>query len=320
MRRSSILIVTPYGARSNSGNWRTAARWARLLRDRFAAIVQVQPEPQALADADCLIALHARRSHAQVVAWRALHPARPVVVALTGTDLYRDLPGDPQARESLRLADRLIVLQENALAQLPRAAARKARVVYQSAVRLKPTSKPAVRLNAVMVGHLRPEKDPGTALLAWRHLPADLPIGLRLIGAPLDPTLARLVEAQASEDPRIRWVGGMPHAATRQAIKRAHVLIVPSRMEGGANVIVEAVTAGTPVLASRVSGNIGMLGRDYAGYFPVGDAAALAGLLRRCWEDAAFPGTLARQCRARAALFSLAREKASLTRLLRELL
>jgi glycosyltransferase involved in cell wall biosynthesis len=171
-----------------------------------------------------------------------------------------------------------------------------------------------------MVAHLRLEKDPRTALLAWRHLPVDLPIGLRLIGAPLDPVLARFVEGEARAEQRVRWLGPLPHAASRQAIKRAHVLVVPSLMEGGANVIVEAVTAGTPVLASRVSGNIGMLGRDYAGYFPAGDAAALAGLLRRCWEDAAFLRTLARQCRARAALFSPAREKASLTRLLRELL
>jgi putative glycosyltransferase (TIGR04348 family) len=320
MRRSSILIVTPYGALSNSGNWRTAARWARLLRDRFDVIVQVRPEPQALAQADCLVALHARRSHPQIAAWHERRPARPLIVALTGTDLYRDLPDDPQARQSLRWADRLIVLQEDAPAQLPRGVAHKARVVFQSAARLTQAGKPAARLNALMVGHLRLEKDPRTALSAWRHLPADLPIRLRLIGAPLDPALAQLVEARAADERRIRWQGPLPHAATRQAIKRAHVLVVPSLMEGGANVIVEAVTAGTPVLASRISGNIGMLGRDYAGYFPVGDAAALAGLLRRCWEDAAFLHALTRQCRSRAPLFSAARERASLTRVLRELL
>lgn len=283
-------------------------------------IVQVQPQAQSLADADCLIGLHARRSYPQIAAWHERRPARPLIVALTGTDLYKDLPADPQARESLRLADRLIVLQVDALTRLPRGTAHKARVVYQSAARLTPATKPESRINAVMVGHLRPEKDPRTALLAWRELAADLPIGLKLIGAALDPALARLAEAQASAERRIRWLGALPHAATRQAIKRAHVLIVPSLMEGGANVIVEAVTAGTPVLASRVSGNIGMLGGDYAGYFPAGDAAALAALLRRCWGEAAFLRTLARQCRARAALFSPARERASLARLLRELL
>jgi glycosyltransferase involved in cell wall biosynthesis len=170
------------------------------------------------------------------------------------------------------------------------------------------------------VAHLRREKDPCTALFAWRHLPADLPIHLKLIGAPLDPVLARAAKLEAADEPRCRWLGPMPHGATRQAIKRAHVLVIPSLMEGGANVIVEAVTAGTPVLASRMSGNVGMLGRDYAGYFSVGDAPALARLLRRCWEEPAFLRRLTQQCRARAGLFTPARERAALIGILRELL
>lgn len=66
--------------------------------------------------------------------------------------------------------------------------------------------------------------------------------------------------------------------ATAQRIKRAHVLGSGSRMEGGAHVILEAVQSGTPVLASHISGNLGMLGTDYAGYFEVGDDAQLAAL------------------------------------------
>jgi putative glycosyltransferase (TIGR04348 family) len=320
MRRSLIRIVTPYSAQANNGNWRTAARWARLLRDRFRVIVQAQPKAPDLGDGDCLIALHARRSHAQIVAWRERHPDRPLIVVLTGTDLYKDLPRDAQARESLRLADRLIVLQEDAVGHLPRGIRSKARVVHQSAARLKPVTRTTARLNAAMVGHLRAEKDPRTALFAWRHLPRDLPIHLKLIGAPLDPVLARLVALETANERRCQWLGPVPHPTTRQVIKRAHVVIVPSRMEGGANVIVEAVMAGTPVLASRMSGNIGMLGRDYTGYFPVGDAAALAKLLRRCHEEPGLLRALTRQCQARAALFSPARERAALVRLLRELL
>jgi glycosyltransferase involved in cell wall biosynthesis len=104
-------------------------------------------------------------------------------------------------------------------------------------------------------------------------------------------------------------VGGLPHGLTRAAIKRSHLLIHPSILEGGANVIVEAITAATPVVASRMSGNIGMLGADYAGYFPVGDADALVALLRHCAND---PNTLTRlgtACKARAKLFLPAEEK-----------
>lgn len=319
-----VRIVTPYGAAANNGNWRTAARWARLLRGRYRAMVQVdalQGEvPPGDVAADCLIALHARRSYPAIRAWRDRLPQRALIVVLTGTDLYRDLPDDPQARASLQLADRLVLLQEDALRYLPAKIRRKARVVYQSAPALAPADRPASRLNCILVGHLRAEKDPATALRAWSLLPPDLPLHLLHVGAALDPGLAAECEALMARDRRYRWVGARPHAWTRQAIKRAHLLIVPSLMEGGANVIVEAVTAGTAVLASRVSGNVGMLGRDYAGYFPVGEPQALARLVLRCREDPALHRRLARECRARRARFTPARERAALLRVLSEVL
>src|SRR5262249_6268440 len=42
-----------------------------------------------------------------------------------------------------------------------------------------------------------------------------------------------------------------------------------------------------PVLASRISGSVGLLGAKYPGYFPVGDTRALAGLLRQAEGEAA---------------------------------
>ncbi len=94
--------------------------------------------------------------------------------------------------------------------------------------------------------------------------------------------------------------------------------MISSRMEGGANVIVEAVTAGTPVLASRISGNEGMLGTDYAGYYPVGDAVALAALLHRADTDPAYYLLLQTQCAARAPLFAPEREAAGVRSLLEQ--
>jgi putative glycosyltransferase (TIGR04348 family) len=319
-----IRIVTPYGAAANNGNWRTAARWARLLRGRYRIMVQADglPGEAAPADAaaDCLIALHARRSYAAIRAWRDRFPQRALIVVLTGTDLYRDLPDDAQAQASLQLADRLVLLQDDALRHLPAEIRPKARVIYQSAPALAPADRPASRLNCSLVGHLRPEKDPATALRAWSLLARDLPLHLLHVGAALDPGLAAECEALMARDRRYRWVGARPHAWTRQAIKRAHLLIVPSLMEGGANVIVEAVTAGTAVLASRVSGNVGMLGRDYAGYFPVEDAQALAELVLRCRDEPVFLRRLARECRTRRALFTPVRERAALLRMLSEVL
>ena len=68
--------------------------------------------------------------------------------------------------------------------------------------------------------------------------------------------------------------------------------------------------SGVPVLASRIDGNVGLLGADYDGYFPVGDAAALAALARRFCADAAFAARLRAQCAAREPLFRPAAERA----------
>ena len=320
-RAPTLSIVTPFLADANNGNWRTAARWARLLAPDYRGIVQAATDPVA-PDAAALIALHARRSHDAVAAWRAAHPQRPVIVALTGTDLYRDLPaGDAAALASLAGADRLIVLQDDALRHLPSAFRARARVVYQSARRLVPwPAKSATRLHCLLVAHLRPEKDPATAFAAWRPLPRDVDATLTIVGAALDAGLGRAARELAAADPRVAWLGPRPHAWTRQAIKRAHVLLVPSRMEGGANVVVEAVTSGTPVLGSRMSGNVGMLGDDYPGWFAVGDAAGLAALVARAARDRAFLRGLAARCRARAPLFAPAAEARRLKHVVAEAL
>jgi putative glycosyltransferase (TIGR04348 family) len=314
-----VLIVTPYAAAANNGNWRTAARWSRLLRDTHRLIVRTPGEP--LDDADVLIALHARRSHAAVVEWRARHGRRPCVVVLTGTDLYRDVrQRDADALDSLARADRLVVLQEQGVDALPARFRAKARVVYQSAPSLVAVDKALRRLTALFVGHVRPEKDAATFVRAAARLAVRRDIAFDIVGGAREPEARVEIDALLPAAPNVALRGALPHAATRQRIRRAHVLVVPSLMEGGANVIVEAVVAGTPVLASDCAGNIGMLGKRYAGYFPVRDDAALARLVQRCRDEPAFLARLTRQCAARAKLFAPERERAALERLVREVL
>ena len=318
--RPRIAIVSPAAASDNNGNWQTASRWARFLAQRWQ--VQLtgawpeahQPEP------DLLIALHARRSAAALAAFRARHPHKPAILVLTGTDLYRDIDTSAEAQASLARATALVVLQEAGLMRLAPALRAKAHVIYQSAPALRPAPDTRRRqFDACMIGHLRPEKDPQTFMRA-AQLVTDPRLRLLHIGGALDPALAEAARNTEQASPRYRWLGPLTHAATRQRLQRCRAMVIASSMEGGANVIIEAVTSGVPVLASGIDGNRGMLGADYAGYFPVGDAAALARLLDRIAGDPKFDALLRRQCAARAPLFAPAAEQAALCDLVDNLL
>ncbi|MBA4328903.1 MAG: TIGR04348 family glycosyltransferase [Polaromonas sp.] len=305
---SKVVIVSPALREANNGNWHTAQRWARFLSGQHqTTLLDDWPGPGAAA-AGIMVALHARRSAPSIQAWARQNPDKPLVLVLTGTDLYRDIQSDADARLSLALASHLVVLQENGLEALPPALRARTRVIYQSARPLQPARKPRRAFRAVMVGHLRDEKDPLTYLRAAAAA-YPTPMHFEQIGAALQPELAQAAQAAAQSVAGYRWLGNLPRATARQHIKRAHVLVNSSLMEGGAQVIIEAVQSGTAVLASAVSGNIGMLGADYQGYFPAGDDAALAALLQRCATQPAVLARLEQQCRARAHLFSPDLEK-----------
>ncbi|MBP8306411.1 MAG: TIGR04348 family glycosyltransferase [Burkholderiaceae bacterium] len=324
MSRIRIVIVSPALADANNGNWQTARRWQRLLSGRHSARIvrdwtagECGNGVNGCVD-QVMLALHARRSAGAIEAWVRAHAGRGLAVVMTGTDLYRDISIDARARQSLVLAQRIVVLQPEGIGALPADMRAKATVIFQSTSERRTLPKSARQLKVVMVGHLRDEKDPLTLMAAARALRDEPGIAIDHIGAPLDPELGRAAQDTAAACPRYRWLGGLPHEATRRHIQRAHLLVNASRMEGGAHVVMEAVRSGTPVLASRISGNVGMLGDDYDGYFELGDSDGLAALLRRCRSEQALPEPsrlltrLRAQCARRASLFSPDGERAAL--------
>ena len=315
--RKRILIVSPALARANNGNWQTASRWARFLRSAYEVAVTDAWRPGD-STPDLLIALHARRSAAALAAFTEHHPDKPALLVLTGTDVYRDIHDSQEAQASLQRTTALVVLQDDAINQLPAELRTRTHVIYQSAPALRPWRPPARRryLDVCMIGHLRDEKDPLTFIRAAAHL-AHPAVRLLHIGGALDPALG---EAAMQAGPPYRWLGPLPHAEARQRLKRCHAMALTSKMEGGANVIIEAVTCGVPVFASDIGGNRGMLGADYAGYFPPGDAQALARLIERSVTDAPFHELLRRQCAGRARLFAPEAEQAALRDLVDNLL
>jgi putative glycosyltransferase (TIGR04348 family) len=303
-----VCIVSPALADANNGNWHTASRWGRFLAG-VADVQIVLAWDGTLVDA--LIALHARRSADSIARFRSANAHAPLALVMTGTDLYRDLGSDASARHSLECASHVVVLQDEGLNALPAAARGKARSIVQSASRVLRGDAATRHTGLVAVGHLRDEKDPLTLMAAARLLPADTPIRIHHIGRPLDAALA---------DAAQRTMQQCPAYAARRWIARSRALIHMSRMEGGANVVIEAVRSRVPVLASRVDGNVGLLGGDYGGYFPAGDAAALAALMQRFAADARFARHLAAQCRRREPRFVPAEEARAVRTLLADML
>ncbi len=312
-----IRIVTPASRGSRKGNRVTAVRWAGILRSlghRVALAESWQGEA-----CDLLVALHATKSHASVLRYRARRPRGALVVGLAGTDLYQDLPASPEARRSLELADRLTVLQPLGIRALPAEVRHKARPILQSASPAPPAPAEPGTFQVCLLAHLRRVKDPFLGAEAVRRLPAASRVRLVHLGAALDPGAEERARRETAENPRYAWRGERPRSEALSTLAGSHLLLVTSRLEGGSNAVSEAIASGVPVLSTRVDGSIGVLGEAYPGYFDVGDAAGLARLLERAEVDAAFREELRARVLARRPLVDPRRERESWRALLAEL-
>jgi putative glycosyltransferase (TIGR04348 family) len=300
------------------GNRVTALRWRRVLRG-LGHRVRIVADA-AVGECDLLVALHAKKSAEAVRRSRAEHPWRPIVVALTGTDLYRDVARSAAARRSLALADRLIVLHPLGARDLPRALRSKASFVPQASPPIRRSRRARVTraLRVVIVGHLRPVKDPMRIVRALRHVPRDVALHVTHVGRALSASMRRAAERAMANDDRYRWKGERSPAAARAAIAASDLLVLTSRMEGGANVLSEAIEADVAVVASRIASSVGILGRAHPGFFPVGDDRALARLLVRAARDPRWLARLRRAGAARRRMLSPAAERAAWRRLLAE--
>ncbi|MBP88309.1 MAG: TIGR04348 family glycosyltransferase [Planctomycetaceae bacterium] len=282
-----ILIVTPAPSRSRKGNRITAERWAKILRS-IGHSVQIADRFRGQR-CDLMIALHALKSAASVKKFTDAYANKPVVLALTGTDLYHDIGSSTQAQESLKRASRFVLLQPHGQSELPRRMHKKVRVIYQSAEPPKRRLAPLKRVFEVCVsGHLRPVKDPFRAALASRRLHAASNIRITHLGAALSPSIETRALVEMQRNPRYHWLGNVSQARARQLLDRSQLMVLSSKSEGGANVISEALASDVPILSTRISGSIGLLGEDYPGYFDLGDTNELAELLERCENDPVF--------------------------------
>ena len=330
-----IGIVTPAPPDSLHGNRITALRWAMILRGLGNSVSIVQTydgKPY-----DLLVALHARKSHPAVINFRRQNPEGPVIVALTGTDVYRDIRTSRAARESLDLATRIVVLQPKATKELRPNWQKKTRVIYQSVENgqaLRGTSRrsatsqvnsthakerSSASFDVSVIGHLRAVKDPFRTAMAARLLPDSSKVRVLQIGGAMTAAMAHRARKELIANQRYRWLGEQSQSRTRRILKRSSLCVLSSRMEGGANVLSEAIAASVPILASRIDGNVGILGAAYPGYFDVGDTTQLARLLKRAEASPEYLSELKAWSESFAFLFDPAREEKAWAELISEL-
>ncbi len=333
--RMRILIVTPAPPDSRYGNRITAIRWAKILRElgNRVSISQAYDGEQC----DLLIALHARRSHRSIIRFRRKNVEAPIIVALTGTDLYRDIQSNRLAANSLDIATAIVVLQPKAIEELRLDLRDKTRVIYQSVEDMRrqavtskksaksttnmrtPGERPRNIFNVSVIGHLRAVKDPFRAAMAARMLPDSSRIRILQVGRAMNEAMANRARKEMRVNGRYQWLGERPQSRVRRILAKSHLCVLSSRMEGGANVLSEAIVASVPILASRIDGNVGILGEDFPGYFRAGDTKELAHLLTRAETCREYLAELRARGRNLVFLFNPAREKLAWEDLINEL-
>ena len=288
----------------------TALRWQRFLEE-LGYSVEVS-ESWSGGDAGLLIALHAYRSHQSLVQFKKKYPSRPIVLMLTGTDLYRDMQNHSEVLQSMEMADQLIVLQSSALDSIPPSLRYKAQVIYQSVEIHLPDPVAKEDFLVSIIGHLREEKDPFCVARSLPLLPADSKITVRHLGQAMNSQMEDLASNFNKTLNRYQWVGEMSHADALRTLSQSRLMVISSLMEGGAHVVSEAIALGIPVIASDIPGNRGLLGEDYPAYYPKGEERALANLLYRSETMPSFYASLQKHIGLRKELIKPVREKQSI--------
>ena len=165
----------------------------------------------------------------------------------------------------------------------------KLRVIYQSAQPLKKErTLPKSNFRICLIANLRNVKDPLRGAYALRSLPKNSKLRLVHLGKAETMAWAQKANTEMQINPRYIWRGQKAGWEVREELTRSHLMLISSVNEGGANVVSEALVAQVPIIASRINGNIGLLGEDYLGYYAPGDEVALRRLLLKCEQDSKF--------------------------------
>lgn len=214
--------------------------------------------------------------------------ARPVVLTARGSDLtYWPDHSVPRhlIRWAVTRADALIAVSSELADRLVSLGAAPDRVrVLRNGVDLnlfRPIERTSARAalgydgpTLLSVGHLISRKGHDRVIAALKELPQ---ASLIVVGeGPLRADLEALAKHLGVAG-RVRFLGALPHALLPDLYGAADVLVLASSREGWANVLLEAMACGTPVVASPIPGNMDVVRSPDAGLIaPTNTAAGIA--------------------------------------------
>ena len=302
-----LLLHVPLPRGSTRGNWITALRWTRILLDLGHTVRAVDPsefDSVVTSSYDALIALHARRSAEQIKRFRITAPRGKIIVALTGTDLHIDLKSESHdscpVTDSINIADRLVLLEPEGLKKLKPGLRRKCNVIYQSST--LPILKGQIRqadFRISLLAHLREVKDPYLIIRALELLPPSSNVQVTHAGEATNAFWRTRAMNWNETCSRYDWIGAIPRHDAIQLLANSQVTVLTSHHEGAPSVFSEASALGIPILSTRITAAVGILGAEHPGLFSRGNAVELAKLIHRVESDHAFYVAL---CRASVGL------------------
>ena len=311
----NILILYPDNKNVITGNLCSALQYQKILQGLgYSVDVDFKYTGQR---AEVLIAINAAKKNSEIIEFKARNSNAKIVSVLSGTDIYPE-PLE-KTIESMKLSNALVALQPDGLLKVPECHRGKTFLIYQSVESIINVSSPMEHISefrVTLIANIRSVKDPLVAPNACKLLSISSKIKIIHIGYCLERNLGVILSKESESNERYNWIGGLNELDTRETLSQSDVLLITSIDEGAGRVVGEAIELGVPIISTRNSGVLGLLGDNYEGYYPVSDSNLLSKMLMRAESDPNFLQSLYEQCQSKAHLFSPEVEKQSWSQLI----
>jgi glycosyltransferase involved in cell wall biosynthesis len=265
----------------------TIAQWCRIVDQTVAQFTKTCP----------VSILHAQCG--SVSSWAAICAAKryhiPCVVTYQGSEVHTILAhhykGWQLCRDSFQLADLNLPVSRSleSILRLHAQPTGRCEVLLRGVdqTRFFPSFKLSAEPRVLFVGNIVPAKGVFDLLSAWVKVKRTYPkASLTMIGHDYTNGLFSREMLSLGVDSSVTLTGPLPSPEVAHLMRQSRLLCLPSHGEGTPNCVMEALSCGLPVVATRVGGIPDIVEHDKAGLLiDEGDIEALAASLVTLLRD-----------------------------------